>query len=198
MLNERKSRQAGFSLVELLMVMAITLIVVAISIPITSRTIKNFQMRSSASAFADMLHTARMRAVKLNSIFAVQEVVPDEGGAWAFYVDVDGDEEVDEDEKLVTLYNGVVRDEDDVPDVDTMGFEGALMTDWPPRFNSRGLPCAIDEDDGLCKTVTDTGPVGFVYFVANAEQNMWVAITISPSGRINTWNWSSGSEEWTR
>lgn len=61
-----QSRQAGFSLVELLMVLSIVLVVAAIAIPNMLTTLESYRLDSAARMLSGRMTDARIQAVKLN------------------------------------------------------------------------------------------------------------------------------------
>src|SRR5215472_14555415 len=66
MKNNRQVNQFGFTLLELMIVVAIVIIVAAISIPAARQVIASQQLNSSAYGVASMLENARLSAVKTN------------------------------------------------------------------------------------------------------------------------------------
>src|ERR1051326_4913754 len=61
-----KKREAGFSLVELMIVCVIMLIIAALAIPNIFQTYRNYQLDSAGHSVASLLQQARMQAVKTN------------------------------------------------------------------------------------------------------------------------------------
>src|SRR5260370_5902135 len=62
-----KNTQEGFSLVELIVVLALILIIVAVSIPSITQTINNYRLDAAGHAVASLLQQARIQAVKSNT-----------------------------------------------------------------------------------------------------------------------------------
>lgn len=69
------SRSAGFTILEILIVVAIILIMSAVAAPSISRTIRNYTIRGAADGVATEIQTARMRAIKKNVNFGTVFVV---------------------------------------------------------------------------------------------------------------------------
>ena len=70
-----KTREAGFSLIELLVVVALIVILSAISMPMISQYIRNYQVRGASQQVAAELSTARTKAIMRNANRAVMLVV---------------------------------------------------------------------------------------------------------------------------
>jgi prepilin-type N-terminal cleavage/methylation domain-containing protein len=61
-----KTRQAGFSLIELLVVVALILILATISVPSIAQYWRNYQIRGAAEQVAAEIQTARTKAIMRN------------------------------------------------------------------------------------------------------------------------------------
>src|SRR5262245_6217368 len=70
-----QSRQNGFSMIELLIVVAIIVILAAVSLPSIGQYIRNYQINGAASRIAVQIQSARSKAimknVNLGTVFAV-------------------------------------------------------------------------------------------------------------------------------
>jgi prepilin-type N-terminal cleavage/methylation domain-containing protein len=69
------TRAGGFTLLELLIVVAIVLIMAGVSAPTLSRTIRNYTIRGAANQLASEIQTARAQAIKKNVNFGAVFVV---------------------------------------------------------------------------------------------------------------------------
>ena len=61
-----KKREAGFSMVELMIVCVIMVIIAGLAIPNILQTYRNYQLDSAGHSVASLLQQARMQAVKTN------------------------------------------------------------------------------------------------------------------------------------
>lgn len=195
----RQTRAArGFSMLELLIVVAIVLIVSAMAVPVVMNSVRQMRVRATASEVAGILQTARMRAVRDNTYYHTLSTLVVEGGARRVqvWVDLDDDGAYDaatattEGEPVTLLPSSIFFRADGNPSTDTMKLaydaEAPTVT---PRFNARGLPCTMN--GSICET--GSPPVGFQYYMSGPGLfggEIWAAVSVSPAGRIKTWTWT--------
>ena len=75
----------GFTLVELLIVVAIALTVAAVALPSVLNSIYNVRLRAAANEVAGLLQQAHFRAIRDNTYYPVRSATT--GGATVFYLD---------------------------------------------------------------------------------------------------------------
>jgi prepilin-type N-terminal cleavage/methylation domain-containing protein len=178
-------RSAGFSLLELMVVVAVIMIMAAISAPPIMAAIAHTKLRGASGNLSGLIQSSRMQAVRRNKTvtvhfitvagipFAVMKEVDDAStnlgptdpqvqlGSSAFQVAVPTDADLLSD--AILSYT-------------PLGLPDSIS------FNPRGLPCKYDT--GVCTTA------GFVYYVTDtSRQNAWTAVSISPGGRVKQWFW---------
>jgi prepilin-type N-terminal cleavage/methylation domain-containing protein len=73
----RTQRQAGFSLIELLIVVTVIVITAAVALPYIGSYIRNYKVRGAAQQVASEIQAARLRAINSNVRFGVVFVVLD-------------------------------------------------------------------------------------------------------------------------
>src|SRR5438552_210581 len=71
MFVHRNRSKQGFSLVELVVVVAIVLVLAAIAVPNMMNVIGNSRLRAAASSLSGLLQNSRMQAVKQNRTMTV-------------------------------------------------------------------------------------------------------------------------------
>lgn len=181
----------GFSILELIIVVAITLTVAAIAIPRVVSTTQNFKLRSTASGLSGLIQKCRMLSVARNAFYPVKYVTS--GGVNYVYIDINGDGTINTAENTNILVPPNIA-------FDTTGGGFSLssmsLSYTPvvglPVFNPRGLPCIVSS--GVCSV---TGQ-GYIYYLRQDRAvgaAGWAAVTVSPAGRVQVWTWDGTNWE---
>lgn len=190
-----KRGQTGFSLVELMVVVAIAIVVSAIAVPAVRRTMTSYRLDTSGHAVSSLLQQVRSTAVRTNTPYYAQyNATPALTGEVAavpaprlagFNYDGTQDPAVAVSGSIafqplagapnhaqLDAYLGVAPD------------PGAFV-----GFNARGIPCtATAGNPFLCDT---TAPHGFEWFMQSTMGTGWEAVTVTPAGRIRAWRLTS-------
>lgn len=167
-------KQTGFTLVELMITLALAAIILTFAVPGFQNTIRNTRAPTQANTFVSALNLARSEAIKYGAIAHVEAVAPvggnEYGGGWRVWVDLDNDnvrdvganppEEVSEFPALAG--NSVLASMDGTADVLFSG-NGYLRT----AFNDPSTP--------LTKT--------YQLRISGCQNDQGRNITISPIGR---------------
>jgi prepilin-type N-terminal cleavage/methylation domain-containing protein len=193
----RFQSRRGFSLVELIMVMAIMLAVAAIALPRFTTFVSNYQLRAGLTGVSGVLQQTRMLAVRKNT--HINLLTYSASNRTFVYGDVDANSSWSNGEPVAELPAKI--------SIQTSGFPGDATTipnfaaepqSVTPQFNSRGLPCVMIS--GICQNLDTSSAtpqqVGFVIYVQNTGRfgvSNWGAVTVTPAGRIQTWIWNGGS-----
>lgn len=168
----RRREPAGFTTLEILIVVAVIIILAAISIPLISSWVAQYRLGIAAQQVADSLQTAKMQAV---SKTRRRELL----------FDVTGNRLGIEGSTLVDLPGGVAFDAGGV----TVSPDPAVQMGLPVTFPS------VDEETGLRaaaftgKGLPDTDP-GSVYavFLTNSAGTKSVVVTSAGNVRIRSWD----------
>jgi prepilin-type N-terminal cleavage/methylation domain-containing protein len=180
------SRNAGFSLIELMVVIAIMMVMTAISTPPILAAIAHTKLRGAASNLSGFIQSSRMQAVKRNITVTVQFATTGDVPI-AVMKDVNDTSDVSVTDPQVQLGPSSMQlaapDGDASPLTDTVLSYTPLNLPDLISFNSRGLPCKYAA--GVCT------PSGFVYYLTDTRNpGTWVAVSISPGGRVKQWFWN--------
>jgi prepilin-type N-terminal cleavage/methylation domain-containing protein len=219
-----KHRERGFTLLEMMVVVAILLVVMALAAPKMLQISDNAKLQASAQAYAGLLQTARTRAVNDNA--AYQVLTTTYNGVPMAYVDLTGNQTYvsggSNPDPAVQLANPIVITDTGAP---TTGFNSTTLLNIIPltletstmvdvngnaspglAFNERGLPCQRTTASGACKNSTvvsgNTTLVAWVTYLRYTRRTggyAWAAVTVTPAGRIKTWsyqNTSSSAGSW--
>jgi prepilin-type N-terminal cleavage/methylation domain-containing protein len=204
-------RQAGFSLTELLVVLAIILIVGGLSIPTFSRSIDSARLKTASQQIASIYQQGRSLATRDDTFHEILLSAP-LGGPAQICVDVDGDAVCEASEPQVQLPPQVLLISTGVPvelDSSTLGFSplAASSTTYNQQnigvhalaWNGRGLPCQRTSTTSGCTNWTTSpagaGSVAWVQYLQMPQSSgavAYAAVSVSPTGRIKTWTYAPG------
>jgi len=143
-LRDRKIRtaQAGFSMIEVLIVVAIIMIISAMAAPNVITSLRQVKLRGASSSMINIFEQARMRAVRDNKGYMVRSAVAQ--GTTFWYIDLDGDAAMGVNEPQVALPQSVgmaVAPPSNASLNLTSPNSYMLPAQTGPAFNARGLPC---------------------------------------------------------
>jgi type II secretory pathway pseudopilin PulG len=186
-------------LVELLVVVAITLVIAAFAIPTMSSTMDAYRLRGTMTSLSGLIQRARTQAVKQDLSQRIHFATVN-GKVVAFVTSasdtattpVVGDPNLSEQFWLPAQFR-IPGPPSGGPTLLTSASMwgtsvpvGNINTDV--YFNSRGIPCVPTAGTGVCNATS-----GFVYYYkykSNKTTTRWAATSISPAGRIQSWFWN--------
>lgn len=197
----KNARARGFSLVEVLIVVAIIMILSVIAIPSIRNVNQVYKMDASGHITASLLAQARLQAVHNNAPAYTNYDAANRGRA---FINTDNSGAFAVGNPDAALSGGVLFQAAGVPDhaqLDNyLGITGAagdpkVQINTSIGFNSRGLPCMQNGTPLVCSQDDGTGalPV-FEWFMTDANGN-WEAVTVTAAGRIKAWR-NTGSGSW--
>jgi prepilin-type N-terminal cleavage/methylation domain-containing protein len=199
----------AFTMLEVLVVVAITGVVAAMVIPQAYQAVKAYRLHADASALADQLNLARMRAA---SQFApYREVVNASSGTY-WREQLCGETSTSTDSACTSSYNSFTTPvieggtqytiEGDSfsscrpASLSASSYPGTIQADPNPcpdpidiYFNTRGAP--VDNNGN------PLGNGGAVIYIRN-QNNLVDAVTVSIGGAVNVWNWDPVSSAWVK
>jgi Tfp pilus assembly protein FimT len=188
--SRNRKGERGFSLVEVVVVAALGIIVTAMAVPMIMTSVNNYRLRSSVVDLNTLLQQARIQAIRDNKSY---NIAWDLSGTRVFAETVTVNGTWDSGEPMVMLQRNVsLYTGNSSPAISGLGFTPSSTN---LGFTSRGVPCS-----GVvpaCSTWSGTNQqVGFVFYLQSANGGTsWGAISVSPSGRFRSWNYSGGT--WT-
>ena len=188
----RRSRIAGFSMVELAVSLTVLLILTAIAIPSLMRSFRTYQLNDAAARLSDMLKFTRFEAVRRNTTVPLQ--IQQFGNDWSLWADSDKDGILDTTEKQI-LITGVVT---------------LLPSGTPPSSASilakLGATTSLDATkSGAAGSVTfdargAVSPLAaYVFYLGspNSPEFGYRAVILLPSGATQIWTAPNGGT-WQR
>ena len=187
--SKTQKKTQGFTLIELMLVVAVIMILAAVTVPKMTATFNDIKLHYVATDLSGLLQSARILSVRKNSFYSVQAGVL--AGVPIYYIDkpgagyVAGDPYVPID-PAVTVTQG--------PGTAAPGSAGFLAglnfvvdpAADPPSFSARGLPCI-----GALNVCPQTPGQGFVMFMSRAAISgniPWIAVVVNPSAHIQIWS----------
>ena len=222
----RHKRQSGTTLVELIVVVAVSLVLMAVMTPYLAAAVASFRVRSAADELAGLLQQARLAAVRDNKFYSVIDnnalAVNVRGGC----VDMNWNGLCTSDEPTIEMAGEVQIATAGAPNTTVItcgaavpcpaGYTGLSFTpqamDIRPSFTARGLPCVNNPANvepiwnlgGQCNVIDAGGnPVGFLITLryTGALGTSYSAVAVTPAGRVTVWSYSGnvgGVDKWVR
>jgi prepilin-type N-terminal cleavage/methylation domain-containing protein len=190
------STEPGFSLIELMIVVAVFVLIAALGIPTFSSTLNRMKLRGTAQELSELYQQARMRAVQDDSYYEVLL----SADAKQAYVDLNGNGTpgvlVLQSPAAVSFNNaGAPAGLDEK----ALGFtpaqtETSLMFDQDGvsrpglAWSSRGFPCQRTSATSVCQP-----GVGWVqYLRQDGVRPAYAAVVVNPAGRVRVWSYEGG------
>jgi prepilin-type N-terminal cleavage/methylation domain-containing protein len=191
----RRSPRNGFSLVELVLSLAVLLVITTLAIPLVVRSLQNYQLNSTASQLAGMLKFAKFDAIRQNTKVSCQIKWNASGSNWLVWVDSNGNGQPDGAEPQMIIGGSFTLIPGGVPNT------APITTTLGPGFSGyswmvlSGSNTSITYDQ---RGVIDATAVYVLYLGNPSEPNSgYRAIISMPSGAVQVWTASSAGN-WQR
>ena len=191
-------RSRGFTLVELVTVVAILLIIGGFATPITLDFIHASRIQGTATDFASLLQVGRIRSIQADTSYKTyilagppEEAYVDLNKNGGTQVDV-GDPDIEISGEVAAIAATSAPSTPNLkgqflPSGSTLTVNDGLST--PVVFSPRGLPCtSVSATGGSVCDSSGLATAFWVFFQDNRTQ-AWVAVTVSPAGRIRRWRY---------
>ena len=178
-------RQSGFSMLELTVVIAIVLIVAALSVPIMSGTIANYKLDAGGHATSSLMQQARLMSVKTNQVYYVNTDTTVTPNIVFTRTDTGAHQTSDPTIELSTDLSFQTTSLPDHEQLDDYAQGTTTVLQNPGTtigFTARGLPCVVSAATPPCQQ-----GVAFEWFIQSSVNRSWEAVTITPAGRIKSW-----------
>jgi prepilin-type N-terminal cleavage/methylation domain-containing protein len=190
MITGKHTKQSGYSLIEMSLVVTVVLILAALTIPTAATMMANIKLRGAASDFAGLVQQARITAVKKNAVYTIHFGVPSGNGA---YIDLNGNSSYDSGEPMIQFggnANQVAAPGGTPSNLDATSTPlGWTATSGNVSFNARGLTCDV--------TATPCGTnVNYIFYFEDTRAlggHGWAAVSITAAARSKVWFWNGSS-----
>jgi prepilin-type N-terminal cleavage/methylation domain-containing protein len=201
--QNRLSKERGFTLIELVVVMAVILIVTGIAIPNFMSGVRSARLKGAVSDFAGLLQVERIQAVTDDNFYPAYILA---GNPQQGFVDIAGKgaTTLDPKDTVIQINSEVAQmPVGAAPSTASLQglflpanatvalYDGSVATN-PITFGARGLPCYAGA--GLaCKTRVPAGDVAYWIFFQDTLSQNWGAVTVTPAGRVQRWLFTGGA-----
>ena len=186
-----RRRSAGFSLLELAVVVLITVVISIIALPNVVNVVSNARLRGGATNLSGLLQNCRMLAVKENKTKSTHFTVMT-NGAVAFVKNAGDTSNITRNDPQVQLGSPLHKKDPPLgtgaPPILAQSDLGFTASNSDPSFTPGGLPCLYSS--GSC---TNSGFVFYFFDTRPMGQSGWAAVSISPAGRLGRWFWNGSA-----
>jgi prepilin-type N-terminal cleavage/methylation domain-containing protein len=194
-------RDHGFSLLEMMIVLAVIMILAAITVPRFLNIIGDINLRYVATNYSGLLQSARIQSVRKNDYYGIAPTTLATGGN-AYFVHAHalsssytvGDPLLPVGSRIgVHAGTGSGATNESTLTCGT-GCTFASGSSFP-FFNARGLPCAVS--GSVCTQAPGTGYLTVLSTTSLTGDVSWAAVIVTGGGRIQIWS-SDGSGNWVQ
>jgi len=204
MKGEKVESRAGFSLTELVVVLAIMLVVSGLSFPSLTRAIDEAKLNSAAEQLASFYAQGRIRATQDNNYY-ILPLFSAVNQPSSICLDLDGDGICSGTEPQAQLTGAVTLSNRGIPvemDAATLGFGAFIKTETSAGYSTQGVlePGLAWNSVGLpCQRVSSTspcsGPVSWIQYLqlrGSGGGILYAAVTVNSSGSVKIWHYRVG------
>lgn len=190
--SKTQKKTQGFTLLELMIVLCVTMVLGAIAVPRMIATFNDIKLRYVASNLSGLLQSTRIQAVRRNTFYSILPGV--QAGGNVYYIDkptaayAAGDIILPIDSAVTITQGPITAAPNAAAFITSLNFTVDPAAD-PPSFSARGLPCVGSAN--ACPSVAGQGFVMFLSRAAVVGNIPWMAVVVNPSGHIQIWSCDS-------
>jgi prepilin-type N-terminal cleavage/methylation domain-containing protein len=183
----KSHRRTGFSLIELVIVLAVVLTLVASALPAFLNSLNSYRLSNATQGLASLIDLNRFVAVQSNNSATLRQIT--QSGNAFLYIDKNNNSQMDASEQRLLLPSDmlILQPGSAVPGPAATGFQYPTATVFASAtstltFDARGTVNSCAGAAAVCMII-----VGAPF----SPQLGYRAITINPMGQIKTWTWSA-------
>jgi prepilin-type N-terminal cleavage/methylation domain-containing protein len=190
---------AGFSLTEMVIVLAVMLFLAAIAVPNFMRISYDVRLSSAANNLSTLMQQARILAARTNAVYRI--VIPNTGGTACIDVNADSACTSGASGDILINFSSTITPATAAPDgsggtpsaYSLVGDTGTTNYDNATTlaYSARGLPCAY-----VSSTCSTPSAGYFVYYLKDSRPNGsigWAAVVVTRTGRTKAVTWNGAS-----
>jgi len=208
----KRAAKAGFSLVELLVVVTLLLVMSALAVPSMMQAIHVFRLRGAGSDLSSLLQVSRMRAVQDDRYYSSYLITTN--GLQQVFVDIypqnvngasgTGGTTLTAKDPSIAISGEISRQpQAAAPNIANLAQQllptnpnnlqpsDASAAATPFTFGPEGLPCKPTVSGGGTVCNSAGGSVAYWIFLQNNVTQAWMAVTVTPAGRIQQWYYNN-------
>jgi prepilin-type N-terminal cleavage/methylation domain-containing protein len=193
--------ESGFTLIELMLVVAIALIVGAFAMVNAVSAARDFRLSEATTDYSNLLQQARISAVKDDTYYTVKSdfsSTPPKA-----FVNVKNPDVYAPGDPVIVFPRDVnpmpfdsgpnLTDLESNPQFLPANNQNTVNTTSGPTFGPRGLPCKPESVGTYTTCPSLRQPTSYIAFFKNSQSEKWAAVTVNPSGRIRRWSYDGTS-----
>jgi prepilin-type N-terminal cleavage/methylation domain-containing protein len=196
--SQGNAASTGFSLTEIIVVLAIVMCLAGVAFPIFTKISYNIRLKSASTNISGLMQQARIMAARQNAVYTV--VIPSTGGQAFINLNPGTNSTLDSNEPVIrfnsniTPATGAPNGSGGTPSAyvlsgDNSGtsYDNATTLGYSPR----GLPCAY-----VSSTCSTPAASYFVYYLRDARPDGttgWAAVVVTRTGRTKSYTWNGAS-----
>lgn len=196
--TKRNGRMSGFSILELVVVLAIIMIITAVSLPYFFRAYGLYRLNDSATQVAGILKFTRYEAIRKNAPVSAQiRQVSSPRAMTNIWTDSNGDLTEQNTERQIILDDNIVLDASSVPpNTAALATAVGVTTLTAVSFSSSSGAVTFDQRGAVSPAAVD------VLYIGNANGRLvfgYRAVVLFPSGSVQIWTAdATASAGWTQ
>jgi prepilin-type N-terminal cleavage/methylation domain-containing protein len=192
--RKQHGRVRGFSLIEMVIVVAVALSLAAVALPSFLNSISSYRLSNVAASLASLIDLNRFVAVQSNNLITLRQTT--QSGNAFFYIDKNNNSVMDASEQRLLLPSDmlIMQPGSGVPGPSATGFQYPTATVFVSAtstltFDARGSVNSCAGAASVCMIILGD---------PSRPQSGYRAITLNPMGQIKTWTWSAqtGGGSW--
>jgi prepilin-type N-terminal cleavage/methylation domain-containing protein len=195
----------GFTLTEIVVVLAIVLIMAGVAFPIFTRISYNIRLKSAAVNISGLMQQARILAARQNAVYTV--LIPSTGGTACINLNPGIDSTCDSGEVVLGQTEPLIRfNANVIPAAGAPNGSGGTPSAYvlpgdssgtpydnatTLAYSARGLPCAY-----VSSTCNTPAASYFVYYLKDPRPDGttgWAAVVVTRTGRTKSYTWNGAS-----